>query len=214
MNHWIFGDNHHLGDIFEYVIHISIISYIIIFTQKIHIFFRVPPDPKIKTRHVVKMVVWKLIIWANCLLGLDTQLPQPKKWRHMTSQRNCYKLHWCSQRCSWNSSLLKTLSKPLLLYKGPNLALALKVLILQYFHLSVTERDSPSSQISSLDGTSSSYPIYKPRTDPRLPVCRKLETGFLSCPHYACFVFFRKFVFLNCRRDSQYPKKRFHLWSV
>lgn len=125
----------------------------------------------------------------------------------MTSQRNCYKLHWCSQRCSWNSSLLKTLSKPLLLYKGPNLALALKVLILQYFHLSVTERDSPSSQISSLDGTSSSYPIYKPRTDPRLPVCRKLETGFLSCPHYACFVFFRKFVFLNCRRDSQYPKK-------
>ena len=127
----------------------------------------------------------------------------------MTSQRNCYKLHWCSQRCSWNSSLLKTLSKPLLLYKGPNLALALKVLILKYFHLSVTERDSPSSQISSLDGTSSSYPIYKPRTDPRLPVCRKLETGFLSCPHYACFVFFRKFVFLNCRRDSQYPKKTF-----
>ena len=38
----------------------------------------------------------------------------------------------------------KTLSKPLLLYKGPNLALVLKVLISQYFHLSVTERDSPS----------------------------------------------------------------------
>ena len=40
----------------------------------------------------------------------------------------------------------KTLSKPLLLYKGPNLALVLKVLpvILQYFHMSVTERVSPS----------------------------------------------------------------------